>query len=175
MKNNTRYRQLPMLIFLATLTIGAGWSYLWMSADREAAESSRDNLQACLQLTTQIKKLREKPLWAGSSTRSAGELARILETSAKKANIPAGSIVQIDPQPARRLGKTAYKEQPTHIELQDIALKQLVFLLLELTDEESGAELAELRLSAPRDEPSSSEKQELWNAEVTLTHLIFSP
>jgi hypothetical protein len=157
------------------LVVVAAWSYWRLLASQEAAAIATDNLQACLRLTAQIKTLREKPLRAGSEARSATELAHLIETSAQKANLSVTNVVQIDPQPAHRLSNSAYKEQPTLVELRDVTTKQLIVLLHALADGESGAEVAELRLSAPRDEPAVTAKEETWTAEVTLTHLIFSP
>lgn len=175
MKKSFLRRQLPVWTLLATLIAVAAWSYCWLVASYEAATTAAENLQVCLRLTTQIKKLREKPLRAGCEARSATELAQMIEISAKKAHLSMTSVVQIDPQPSRRLGDSAYKEQPTHVELRDVTLRQLIVLLHALTDEESSAELAELRLSTPRDEPSPTAGEETWNAEVILTHLIFAP
>ena len=146
-----------------------------MASSREVAAVETENLQACLRTAAQIKKLREKPLRAGASAHSATELAHLIEVAAQKASLPTNSIIQIDPLPARRLGNSAYQEQPTHVELHNVGLKPLIIWLNTLTGEESGAELAELRLSAPRDSTSGSAVAETWTAEVTLTHLIFAP
>jgi hypothetical protein len=175
MKSFAQRRRLLTWTGVSALAIAAAWSYGWLLSSQEAAATARENLRVCLQLTAQIKRLREKPLRAGSEARSANELAHMIEISAQKANLSLANVIQIDPQPARRLSNSAYKEQPTHVELRDVTTKQLIVLLHTLAGEESGAELAELRLSAPRDEPALGAKEETWTAEATLTHLIFAP
>jgi hypothetical protein len=169
------HRRLLAIGLSAGLIAAVIGSYCWMDASRATAAAATENLNACLRVASQIKSLRKKPLRAGAEARSATELARLIETSAQKASLPMTSVVQIDPQPARRVGNTAYKEQATRLELRDVTLKQLVVLLHSLADEELGTELAELRLNAPREEASASNHEENWSAEMTLTHLIFTP
>jgi hypothetical protein len=174
MNKSSLRRQLPVWSLFMVLSFGAALSYWWLLSSQESSAIAATNLQACLRLNAQIKKLREKPLRAGSEARSANELTRLIEASARKADLPQNSLVQIDPQPARRLGNSAYKEQPTHIELRDVTIKQLIVLLHALTDGESGEDLAELRLTAPHNE-AVAVNEEKWTAEATLTHLIFAP
>lgn len=174
MKINLQRRFLAVVLLICTAAATAG-SYCWMDASRASACDATENYNACVRVAAKIKSLREKPLRAGAEARSATELARLIETSAKKASLPMTSVVQIDPQPARRIGNTAYKEQATRLELRDVTLKQLVTLLHSLADEEQGTELTELRLSAPREENSTQDPTERWTAEMTLTHLIFIP
>jgi hypothetical protein len=176
MKQSLTKSQITMAVVLAVLIVSAGWSFYWMTSAELSAQNSAENLQICKRLADQIKKMHTQPLRAALETRTSTELAGQIETSAKTANLRQNCILQIDPQTARRLGNTAYKEQPTMVELRDVTLKQLVVFLNALTDDQSGMDVAELRLESSRDDSANAQQtEETWLAEVTLSHLIFAP
>jgi hypothetical protein len=148
--------------------------YSQMMSSRASAASAAHNLEACRRLSGQIASLREQPSLAALEARPPTELARRIEEAASSAQVSTDSILRIDPQAARRVGETAYKEQPTALELRPVNLKQLITLLLALTEGEDGLEVSALRITPPRREPFTG-TDEVWHAEVTLTKLIFSP
>jgi hypothetical protein len=163
------------IILFAGLIALCGWSYLEFTTSQDKAAGAAEDVMVCRRLAEQIKKLQVQPLRAATEARSSTEVARLIESSAKVAGLPTTSILQIDPQSPRRLGNSAYKEQPTHVELRDINLRQLVVFLHTLAADEQGLDLAELRLSAPREQTDLARAEETWLAEVTLTHLIYAP
>jgi len=167
--------QMLLLVVFAALLITTGWSYSQMAAARSAAWTAAQDSQECRRLADQIKQLRDRPTRASLEAHSATELARLVEQAAKAASLPAQSLVQIDPQAARRVGETTYREQPTHVELRDVTLGQLITFLYMLSQDDMGMDVADLRLRAPRDDKSARSAEETWLAEVTLTHLIFAP
>jgi len=104
-----------------------------------------------------------------------------MEATAQAVGVVPGRIVRIDPRSARRIGDTPYEEQPTRVELRELTLEQIVSFLSKVVREERGTEVTELRLKPARtggvnaeDSPVSGQV-ELWDAEVTLTALAFSP
>jgi hypothetical protein len=164
---------LAAIVFIGLLAL-AGWSYCEFTASCSDAAATASDLVACRNLARQIKTLRQKPVLVGTKARSSTEVAHSIETAAKGAGLPLTYILQIDPQSPRRLGNSAYQEQPTHVELRNVTLKQLLVFLYALANDCVGLNLSELRLGAPRDETTQG-TDETWLAEVTLTHLIFAP
>ena len=159
-------------IILYTALIGTAlWAYSTWAGSLTEINDAQNALQECRQLASQIVKLRGKPLRAASEAHSATELARVIEKSTQSAQLPATNLVQIDPQAAHRVGNSPYSEQATHLEIRDVTLRQLIAFLRAIVEDQSGCEIAELRLRAPRDEPAST--PETWQAEITLTSLIF--
>ena len=159
------------MILYAVLIGTALWAYSTWSASQSEIDDAQNAIQECRQLASKITKLRGKPLRAASEAHSATELARVIEKSAQSAQLPATSLVQIDPQPARRIGTSPYSEQATHLEIRNVTLRQLIAFLRAIVEDQSGCEVAELRLRAPRDEPATT--PETWQAEITLSHLIY--
>ena len=89
---------------LLLLVLLAGWSYArWLSA-RAAAATAAENLAECRRLARQINQLRDAPMRATAEAHSATELARRIEQAAQTAKMPIDRLIQIDPQPARRMG-----------------------------------------------------------------------
>jgi hypothetical protein len=172
-KSLRRAHVLTAALFAALLAM-AGWSYCEFSNSSAAAAAAAGDLAACRDLVGQIKALRQKPVLVGTKARTSTEVAHSIEAAAKNAGLPLTNILQIDPQSPRRLGNSAYEEQPTRVELRNVTLKQLLVFLYALANDGTGLNLAELRLGAPRDEMNAG-TEETWLAEVTLTHLIFAP
>jgi hypothetical protein len=68
------------------------------------------------------------------------------------------------------VGDTPYLQKPTTLELQGVSLTQLASFLYHLTSE-PGLVVRDLRIRSPRRDDVGSQ----WNAEATLTYLIYSP
>lgn len=156
------------------LAVLAGWSYQVLASRRDVADVSRTNYRASRELSGKILQLRQQPSRAGLSARSSGELLRRIEQAAQSARIPQQSLSRIDPERARRVAETTYKQQSTQLELQGVSLEQLTTLLHALSSGEDAMQVSRLRFGAPR-RASSGATAESWDAEVTLTYLIYSP
>ncbi len=165
-----------LLPVCAAVLLGlAGWSLIRMQSAYAAAATARDNRDACKHLAARLQTLRRSPQQASTNVRSASALTQDIETAARSAQITPPQIVQIDPQPARRVGNTPYQEQPTRIEFRDLTLPQLLAFATALIDSQASADVAEIRLSAARDEPAEGQSAERWAAELTVVDRIFSP
>lgn len=175
MRKNVSRSQLTWIGALAALACLGAWSRSQLAAGRQAAQAAAEDLAECQRLADEITRLGTRPQKASLEARSATELAKLVEQSAQAAALPQQALVQIDPQPARRVGETAYREQATRLELRDVTLRQLVTFLHGLSHDDLGMEVSDLRLRAPRDDKSVQPTDETWTAEVTLTHLIFAP
>lgn len=167
----SRFVSVLLLVGLALLT---AWSWSCLAASAAASRLATEDLLECRRLAQEIKRLGKSPQKASLEARSSTQLTKLVEESARSAQLSPQSVVAIDPQPARRMGETGYREQLTHVELREMTLRQLVTFLLALSDEGSGIEVASLRLRAPRDE-KTVENNETWAAEVTLTQVVFAP
>ena len=108
---------------------------------------------------------------AAESERGSAEISAPIEGAAKAAGIPADRLVRISPEPARRVGETAYKEKPTRAFLKNVRLKALVATAHALGGPETGLDLKSLRLTAP----SRDATEETWSAELLFTYLIYEP
>jgi len=160
---------------LAALAVLAGWSWTQLAASRLAAETAAADLRQCQVMADQIKKLSSGPQKASLEAHSIQGLARAVEQSAKDANLPVEALTGITPQPSQRVGASAYREQQIRLRLRDVTIRQLVLFLDSLTQSETNMKVADLWLYAPEADSNTPAAEESWGAELTLTHLIFSP
>lgn len=171
MRFSSQLKPFGIIVGLAILVVLA--MDRWNSK-RAAAQTATANVEACRQLAMQIANLKARPSRAALESRSTTDFTQRVEKAAQNAGLAQDSILRIDPQPARRVEDTTYLEQPTTLELRDISLQHLTTFLLALTADDSSPIVSALRLTVPRQQATRGEG-EPWHAEVTLTHLIFSP
>ena len=168
-----KLRRLDMTIGVAAAATLAAtiWSWTVLDERRRAEGRTAEDLAACAALAAQIEALRARPRVAGSDEPPDRELAGRVERAAERVGISRDRVALVDPAPARRVADSAYKEKPTRIELRGVTLRQLVTLLHRVAAEREGLRVKRLRAVAPHGE----EVGDCWNAEATLSHLIYAP
>jgi len=164
-----------MAIYLAALlvllAVCAAWSLGDLADRRAGAQEAAKNLARCRWLARQIRTLRRRPARAAERERQSAELTGPIERAARDTGIPTDRLVRISPEPARRLGESAYEEKPTRVFLKRVTLEELVTMIHTLTDPETGLDLKSLRLAAT----SRDAAEGTWSAELVLTYLIYKP
>src|SRR5688572_26022647 len=101
------------------------WSGYRLAAAKDAAAESARGLADCQRHAANIEALRGGPAAAGATEPAADELNRRVERAAQTAGLPQGAVARIDPEPARRVGDTPYRESPTQVRLRRVTLRQL--------------------------------------------------
>ena len=145
-----------------------------LHSSEQTANDAASDLIACREAAGRIDQLRRRPAVAGLRPVQATELSRRIEESARAAGVPDEGLDQIEPEPPRRVGDTAYRQTPTRVRLRRVTLAQLFSFLRALAVEDAagpGLQLEAIRLSAPRGE----EIGDRWSAEATLTYLVYDP
>jgi hypothetical protein len=161
-------------VLLGLLVAAVGGSYLRMRSSRLSAADAARSVQLCRELVVRIEQLQVGPRRAGLQSRSETELSRKIESAAKAAGLPRNYIVRIDPGEPRRVADSDYKDQSTDVELRPVTLKQLVAFLDAITSD-TGIQVNFVWLTAPTPETPTTHATEPWNAQMTLTNLIFTP
>jgi hypothetical protein len=165
-------RNLITMSSLIVLLIAAlVWSYGRLSDAHGLAQRSAEDLARCAQFTKKIQQLQAKPAVARDVELQTGEFASRLETAARGAGITLDQIVRVSPEAARRVTEGPYKEKPTRLEIRSVSLQQLVALLHPLSTGERAQNVRSIRLSQPHE----ADRPNVWNAEITLSYLIYSP
>lgn len=141
---------------------------------RKAAAAAAANLADCSQLVRRIEKLQSTPTQASFERRSLQDFALKIQQAAQIAKAPDSAIIRIDPQPSRRVDETPYLQQGVSVSIRQVPLEGLTTFLCEVAASESDLQASSIRLTAPRTPPKEGQA-ETWSAEVTLTHLVFSP
>ena len=160
------------LVILFGLTgVATFWSLNSMLAERAAAQAAASELEDCHCFEAEIVRLRAKPALAAERERRSAEVTGPIERAAQAAGISADRLVRISPEPAQRVGETAYKEKPTRVFLKNVSLEQVVAMAYGLSRRDEGLGLKSMRLTAPSREATTG----LWSAELVFVYLIYEP
>ena len=158
-------------VLLALLVLLAGWSLSVMLQARAEAQEAARGLADCHRLAARIAALSQLPTLASDRERLGAELSARLEQAAQAAGIPTDRLIRIAPEPAQRVGDSAYKEKPTRVIVKNVGLAPLVAMIHRVTQAEGGWSLGSLRLTAP----SRDATENLWTAELIFTYLVYEP
>jgi hypothetical protein len=161
-----------LLLLLAVSSVGA--SYWYHATNSARLEAAAANLVRCNQIAAEIVQARLAPVRARLATWSQDDLGTAVEKAASDAHLERDRILRIDPQPAKRLGKTDYLEQATEVELLHVTLRQLVDFIYNVTTSDDQLEVTTIRLRTPHD-ATDALPPELWLADVVLTQRIYAP
>ncbi len=167
----TRRMKVYLAVLFGLMAVVAFWSLHGLLAERAAARAAAKDLQDCRRHGVQIDRLRGQPALAAERERLSAEIAAPIERAAKNAGIPPDRLVRISPEPAQRVGETAYKEKPTRVLFKNVSLKQTVAMAHGLIRSEHGLDLKSVRLSAPSRDATAG----LWSAELVFVYLIYEP
>jgi len=138
------------------------------------AAESHDQLQIIERQTAEMERFRRQPKFAATAVLSDQELSALVVRARESAGIAETAIDVIDPQPLSVIGKSPYSRRPVAIDLRGLNLRQAAAFVDGLTDADRGVWVSQLRFSPVRQQ-SSADETELWNVELVLTQLVFSP
>lgn len=171
---NQEQKQFSLVaLLLAVLLIAAAWSVMGMLDKRESARKSAVELADCQQIVDNIRELREKDSLVqsdGSEDEQERDLAQRVNDAATKVQLVGNWLQGIDHKRPTRVGDTPYMRKPAILLTRGLTLSQLAALVHELTYD-SPLTAYDLKLRTP---PGASEGNR-WDADVTLTYLIYSP
>ncbi|MBN8603422.1 MAG: hypothetical protein J0M26_20470 [Planctomycetes bacterium] len=165
-------------VLLIALTLGVGWtalSYLWMAESKIAAMDAKQNRQRLVVLAADIEQLKsqaDQAQYGVDAEDLGGKSARSLCTSA---GIPIDRISEIVPRRTRVSNSSSYDREEIVFRLREITVGQVVRLMIEAENAGKAFVSSGFQLS-----PSNrgginadSTSRETWDAEVTLTRLVF--
>jgi hypothetical protein len=163
-------RALLIGLLISMLAVAALWSWDAMASQRRLAEQAAADLGDCRRLAGDIAELRGKPAVARTEDVGVRALGDRIETSAAEAGLSGSWLEGVYPQSARREGDSPYMTKPTVLAVRAVTLGQLAAFLYHLT-EDPALSVADLRLRSPHGETSRDQ----WDAEATVSYLIYSP
>lgn len=141
-----------------------------ISADRAAHASALERVQQMAQDGRRISLLGQAPRRASDRERPNDELLSQVQEAMNRVRMRPDQWERSQPSPPRRLGNSPYRQVVTLLSLRRVSLQQVGALCHSLISEDPSLNVSQLRLSAAPRQQSSS-----WNAELTLTYLIYSP
>lgn len=118
----------------------------------------------------QIKALRAAPRLATERVRPNDELLQEVRDAIKASGMASEKWIASDPVPAVRMPQTPYKLLSIRLTFAGVTLRRLVAFAHHLNRTNPAIGISHLRLSSPHDS-----NDEIWDAELTLSYLIYSP
>lgn len=167
-------RWLVIVVSLLALGVAIGYSLLRYQRAQRIAQQSAEELAACQKLVSKIRDMSLAPERALKTERNEADLRSRIDQAAGAAGIPTDSVFRVIPHASTRLGDSAYLGQPTRLELRDVSLRSMTFFLQEMLASESALHVTTLRLTPPQ-RRETDDSTEVWDAEIVLTHVVFSP
>jgi type II secretory pathway pseudopilin PulG len=137
---------------------------------QDRAERASVQAQQVQDLAYEIRSLTDRPSVATTQSDEVQQLSGLIESSAAECGIDQQQIDRIDAQAMRRVGKSPYYRLPTRVNLLNVEMPLLVDLLEQLTQGDR-IRIDDCRLFAPHGEVVGKH----WNAEFTLSYLIYDP
>jgi len=155
---------------LGALAVDATWNVSGLFEAQANAQYAAEDLEACQQLAAAIESLRSQSSMAAAEEMGDTELGEWIDEAKRAAGLADGVVRDRIPQEHRRVGESPYVVEPTLLTLRGVSMPQLVTFLCAMTDE-SGLRVRDLRVRVP----VGGEASNLWDADITLTYLIYSP
>lgn len=171
--NDQRRQSVLIGVMLAMMLVAAGWSTVRMFGYWRDAAYAAEDLQRCEQLADQIKQYQNQDAFASTGDDAAlqeQKLAQRVNEAAQKANLTGSWQQGIEHRREVRIDDSPYLRKPAVLITRGLTLSQLALLLHHLTqDSPYTAEQLQLRT------PPGEEAGNRWDADVTLTYLIYAP
>ncbi|MBX2851916.1 MAG: hypothetical protein KTR15_09245 [Phycisphaeraceae bacterium] len=171
--NDQRRQAVLIGVMLGMLCVTAGWSTLRMLGERRAAVNAAQDLQTCERLVDEIDRLQDRDAVASSQGDTAyqeQQLAERINEAASKATLSGNWQQGIEHRREVRIDDTPYLRKPAVLVTRGLTLHQLALLLHHLTYD-SPYTADHLQLRTPPGEQAGGR----WDADVTLSYLIYSP
>lgn len=160
-----------MVVAIVALMLVTLWSYSRLSNAYTRANEDGGAWAQSDALARQIQALRDQPTIADDRALQKDDMTRRIANAAAAAALDEKRLIAIEHQTARRIGRSAYLEEPTRLTFKDVTLRQVLTTLDTLTNDDSRMHVSRLRLTAPRRDTNS----EFWNVDATVTYLIYEP
>ena len=160
---------------VSSLVLFDGWALWQWDSARQQLDWEQAQLAAADRLANSIRALRRSPEKLEPNARSADSLAKLVEGAAQQVGLGTDRIVHVAPSEPRRVGNTPYLEQMTAVELRNVTLKQMVDLTQAVSRNAPRLMVSTISVRMPPAESNSANRNELWNAELTLTGHLYEP
>ncbi len=163
---------------LGVLAVAVVWAGLRASQAAAGADAAGETLADCRRLAAEIRALRTDAPTAAPETAAGEAVTERIDGAVRSAGLPADAVRDVDPRPARRSGRTAYRTRATGLSLAPLTLPELRRFADALVRDEPGLTVTSLRLSPPRETRGAGAAPggpERWAADLVLTRLIYDP
>lgn len=180
----TRRTRLLIAVALGVLATYAVISILSAREARQRLSQAQDNLTETRVKLREIAQLQKAPRVASLNLESPGDISKRIDAALQAAGLTTELLDQ-NPDAPQQVQKTDYQIRATSIDLAPSTLSQILKFCDALQDPETGSVVRDLTLTPPQNPGNTSNSgagrranqggQEKWEAQMTLTQMIFSP
>ena len=117
-----------------------------------------------------LKALRAAPRSATDRERPKDELLAQIRDAIHNAAMPKERWIGNDPALPVRVPRSPYKRLTTRLSFEQVTLHDLVTFAYYLNEGDRALNVSDIRLVAPR-----GDKKDTWNADISVSYLIYSP
>lgn len=171
-KTKAKHRS-PLAVAVCCLMLLSLWAWL----EARTLASSRDSYVALVGQVEQmqadmiaLRALRTAPRRATERERPNHELLAEVRQAMDKADMAPERWVGSDPSQPVRIPKSPYKKLRTRLTFENVTLQELVAVAFHLVEADPALTVSSIRITAPPTKTATN-----WNAELTLSYLIYSP
>jgi hypothetical protein len=161
-----------LVALCALLALAAFWGLWSFWNARDAAIAAANDLTEARRIASRLVALRGTGPTADTRKSSSDVRLRIAQAM-ESGELPSEALASIDELSSRRIGSSAYQEQPTQVVFRSVTLKQLLTLLKTTLADARDLRLTALRLSAP--EQGNRATVAGWTAEATISRIGLEP
>lgn len=175
--NSLNRQRWLILIAMAILGLYAFLSFRSAgSAAKRLAEAQNDLNETTIKLGD-VRRLRTAPKVAALQLEAPSEITNRISAAREAAGIPQSSLLSQQPQEPQRVGRSDFEQRSTTIKLSSLSMQQILAFCDALRDEQTGTIVRDLTLASPQSRQAAqfAGGSESWEAEMTLTQMIFSP
>ena len=175
MKPDSLLGQLRSHLFLASAcAIGLYMSWDVYAQAKEESRRAAEQLATCRLQASEIRQVRDQPAFAVTTIAQLDTITDRISRAGDIAGVDDQAINLVDPRAPRRIGDSAYRLRPVSIHLRGLLLSQAAKFSDALTDRPAGMWVTQIRMTPVRNQ-SSEQDPELWNVELILTQVNYSP
>lgn len=160
------------VVGIALLLVAAVVSMWQHRVTATRLRSVRADTLLCERLAGEMRAIRELPRFAVLEAEPEDTIIDHIVRAAAAASIESRAISRIQPAPPIPTG--AYEVRAVRTDVNNVTLRQVIQFMHQLAADERGITVRDLRMTEP---PAARRggNEEIWDVELTLTQLIFSP
>lgn len=166
--NRTRLLVVVALVLLALITlnqVGAAWQ---AAAGLQADHSDLTLLRGQL---TEIRELSDAPTIAALQVESPELIPNRIDQALARAGLTSRAFAGHTPAEPRRMGMSEFVLRTVDISLNGCTVAQIAAFAQAMREDADGTVVRDLQLHSP----SQQGRRELWDCELVLTQVVFSP
>ncbi|MCC9599466.1 hypothetical protein LOC67_02755 [Stieleria sp. JC731] len=167
----TNSKRIAIAAFVGLLSLYAVSAVSEVRQKSQRLQNGQADLIELRQKLSQIQALSDKPSIAALQIQAADELLNRIYTAIADAGLPERMLSTQSPSAPQRIDRSDYMLQSVSIKLNRATVPQITAFCDELEDASTGSLVRDMKLTSP----TRQGNRELWDCQLILTQITFSP